>query len=149
MNIALMIMCRPHMPLPQMPLPQLVIGIIAAFFHSCMVLHGTTAVLQLAMMVIGVQHQLIGMDIIMTGWIAVNIATEKDACVNPYIIFETELWSDLAHVSSVKNPQTTIFFAYRIHAYKPPFIQNSNKLPLFCSNSPLLGLFWQILEKFQ
>ena len=87
----------------------MVIGIIAAIFHSCMVVHGTTAVLQLAMMVIGVQHQLIGMDIIMTGWIAVNIATEKDACVNPYIIFETELWSDLAHVSSVKKSTNDYF----------------------------------------
>jgi len=32
-----------------------------------------------------------------------KLKTEKDACVNPYIIFEIELWSDLAHVVSVKE----------------------------------------------
>merc|ERR1711936_871785 len=92
-------MPQSQMPLPQMPLPQVIIigrGMIAAIFHSCIVVHGTIAALCKAIMIIGVQHQLIGLDICMTGRNAMKIATEKDACVNPYIIFETELWSDLA-----------------------------------------------------
>jgi len=41
--------------------------------------------------------------------VEMKLKTEKDACVNPYVISETELWSDLAHVVSVKNPPNDYF----------------------------------------